>query len=247
MKPEATISAVILAKNEENNIVSCLRSLNWCNQIIVIDDDSSDRTVDFAIKERAIVISRRLNGNFALQRNFGLEKAKGDWVLFLDADERVTKQLETEILQAVSQKDVVGFRLKRQDIFLGKALKFGETARIRLIRLARKSSGNWKRPVHEVWDVQGRIITLKQKIMHYPHPTITEFLEEINRYTDIEASLRRKKKEYPSWFETLTLPLAKMAKNYCFLLGFLDGFPGLSLAFMMSLHSLCVRLKTREA
>jgi len=93
------LSAVILAKNEEENILQSIESVNFCDEIIVIDDYSKDKTTEIARNHGANVFRRRLNNDFASQRNFGLQKAKGEWVLFLDADERVSENLKKEILK----------------------------------------------------------------------------------------------------------------------------------------------------
>src|SRR5579864_8911198 len=110
------ISVVILTKNEEKNIAECLDSLAWCDEKIVIDDHSVDKTVDIAKKKSAKVFSRTMHNDFAEQRNYGLEKAKGDWILFIDADERVSSALWYEIMQRTSEsiEDYNGFYVKRQ-------------------------------------------------------------------------------------------------------------------------------------
>src|ERR1700722_13133913 len=97
------ISAVILTKNEEKNIGACLDSTSWCDEKIVIDDHSTDKTVEIAKKRGATVISHSMQNDFSGQRNFGLEKAKGDWVFFIDADERVSSALWYEIMQHTSE------------------------------------------------------------------------------------------------------------------------------------------------
>lgn len=242
-----SIAAVVLTKNEAENISGCLKSLTWCNELIVIDDLSTDGTPEIAKKFGARVFSRFSASNFASQRNFALRKATSEWVLFIDVDEKVTQNLKKEILSNLKErKDVVGFRMKRQDIFLGRKLRFGETARVELLRLGKRDAGIWKRPVHEVWEIDGRIGELKEKLIHLPHPTITDFLSEINNYTEIESQYRKKLGRRSSLIELLTYPSAKFVKNYFFLLGFFDGLPGLVMAFMMSLHSLCVRVKMMQ-
>src|SRR5437762_3077823 len=97
------ISVVILTKNEEMNIAACLDSLSWCDEKIVIDDHSRDKTVEIAKNKGAKIFSRTLGNNFSDQRNYGLEKAQGDWVLFIDADERVSIALWYEIMQHTSE------------------------------------------------------------------------------------------------------------------------------------------------
>jgi glycosyltransferase involved in cell wall biosynthesis len=119
------ISAVIITKNEEENIKRCLQSLSWCDEIIVVDDDSTDKTVEIAKKSGAKVYNRTMNSDFSAQRNFGLEKAKGDWVLFIDADEKVTSALWYEIMSHTNNpiNEYAGFYIKRIDTMWGKELK----------------------------------------------------------------------------------------------------------------------------
>lgn len=238
------ISAVILSKNEERNIIDCIESVSFCDEIIVIDDNSEDRTEDIAKKAGATVYTHSLEDNFSKQRNFGLEKATGEWVLFVDADERVPKALQNEIIYKLSKKDGVdGFYLKRDDYFKGKKLRFGETAHVTLVRLARKDSGLWKGNVHEVWDVKGKTEMLETPLDHFPHQSIDEFLREINFYTDIQAKELFQKKVNVYWYDIIAYPKAKFIQNYFLRLGFRDGTEGMIMAFMMSFHSFLVRGK----
>src|SRR5579862_8388057 len=168
------ISAVILTKNEEKNIEACLDSVSWCDEKIVIDDHSTDKTVELAKKKGAKVFNRIMANNFSDQRNFGLEKAQGDWILFIDADERVSSPLWYEIMQHTSESrgDYNGYYIKRQDTIWGKILKHGEVGNIVILRLAKKGVGKWEGKVHEVWKVQGKTQLLKNSLDHYPHPTV---------------------------------------------------------------------------
>src|SRR5260221_14334529 len=130
------ISAVVIAKNEEKNIANCLANLAWCDEIIVIDDYSTDKTCVLTKKYGANIYKHHLNSDFASQRNFGLTHATGDWVLFVDADERISKPLSREILQKTEKTNYGGFYIKRRDYFLGHEIKYGETGNIKLLRLA---------------------------------------------------------------------------------------------------------------
>ncbi len=237
------ISAVVLTKNEEKNIKGCLKSLDFCDEMIVVDDFSPDRTREIAREHGARVFQRRLAGDFASQRKLGLRKAKNDWVLFIDADERISPALAGEILNYESRiMNYDGFYFKRRDFFLGCWLKHGETSRVRLLRLARKNSGRWQGRVHETWQVKGKIGDLEEPLLHYPHPSLTEFLEKINHYTSLRA---REEKNF-FWSQLFFYPLLKFSQNYFFRLGFLDGWAGLMMAWLMSFHSLVVRVKTWE-
>ncbi len=254
------ISAVILTKNEEKNITECLKTLQWCDEIIIIDDYSEDGTVkkinnerDRAFGERSLlsqseikIFEHHLNRNFAAQRNFGLEKATGEWILFMDADERVSEQLREEILKQVQndkQQKFVGFYLKRKDFLFGRGLNHGETGNIKFLRLAEKGSGKWVRAVHETWQVRGKISELENPLLHYPHQTIKEFLEDINFYTDLNAQTFYQQGVRADSLQILVYPAAKFVKDYFLKLGFLDGLPGLLSAILMSFHSFLTRAK----
>jgi glycosyltransferase involved in cell wall biosynthesis len=239
------ISAVILTKNEEKNIEECLRGLSWCDEKIVIDDNSTDKTVEIAKKMGAKVYTHAVKNDFSQQRNFGLEKAKEDWVLFVDADERVSSALWYEIVARINEpiENFAGFFLKRKDSIWGKELEHGEVGNIQLLRLARREAGKWEGRIHETWKVKGKTDTLKNPLFHYPHQTIAEFLQEINQYTDVRAYELYENKVTVNWFYILLYPKAKFIVNYFFKAGFLDGIPGLVLALMMSFHSFLVRGK----
>src|SRR5258708_22553878 len=231
------ISAVILTKNEEKNIKRCIESLLWCNEIIIIDDYSEDKTLREIKNFKARVYRRHLNSNFAQQRNFGLSKANSDWVLFLDADEIITLELKREILDVNFQTDDYnGFYIKRRDYFMGRQLKYGETGNIKLLRLGKKNAGKWKRSVHETWEIKERVGELKNTIHHYPHQTIREFIDDINFYSTIHAQ-ENKKTKFANIFYIITYPLGKFFVNYFLKLGFLDGGEGIVMAIFMSLHS----------
>jgi len=240
------ISAVVLTKNEEKNIVDCLESLSFVKEIIVIDDYSTDRTLELVKRMNAIVYPRELANDYATQRNYGLEKAKGEWVLFIDADEQVTENLKNEIIyktRKLGNEDNAGFRIKRTDMMFGKKLEHGETGNISFVRLARKDRGKWIGKVHETWNIKGKIELLESELLHFPHPTIREFLEEINTYTDIRAKELYEQKTPVSVVSIVGYPMGKFILNYFVKRGFLDGTEGLLHAFLMSLHSFLVRSK----
>jgi len=256
------ISAVVLTKNEERNIKDCLTGLSWCNEIIVLDDNSTDKTVEIAQNLKATIIIHGLDNDFAGQRNFGLEKARGEWVLFIDADERISPMLANEIKSICypqeikpdsenkdvnlcwQDKNVVkGFYIHRKDIFLHKLLNHGETGRIKLLRLAKKDAGRWHRKVHEVWDINGKTSTLKFEMSHFPHPTVSTFLQDINYYSDLNARQFYEEGVRFSPWQIAGYPLAKFINNYFIKLGVLDGTVGFIHAVIMSFHSFMTRGK----
>jgi len=245
-----TISAVVLYKDEEDTIDRCIRSLSWCDEIVLIDDYSTGKKL-IQIKESfpsVKVFKNHLNDDFASQRNYGLTKSSGLWILFIDADELVCEKLKLEILSIIKNNhiyrdEVNGYFIPRLDNIFRKKLKHGETAKIRLLRLGRKGKGIWKGKVHEVWEIKGEKGLLEYPISHYPHPTISAFLKSINRYTDIRARNLYVMGKKTNIFSVVVYPLGKFIYNFIFRLGFLDGMQGFVVSIFMSFHSFLVRSK----
>ena len=240
------ISAVILTKNEEKNIKDCLKQLDWCDEIVVIDGYSTDKTVKLAKDLGARVYQRELENDFSKQRNFALSQAKGKWVFFVDCDEKVGSGLKKEIISLIKKErggDYSGFYIQRKDKFLGSWLNYGETRAVSLLRLAKKDVGQWQGKVHEVWQVKGRVKKLKNKLLHIRNISTAEFLTRINDYSSLRADELFQQGQKTNFFFILTFPLGKFIHNYIIRLGFLDGLPGLAMALMMSLHSFLARAK----
>lgn len=239
------ITGVILTKNSSRIIEKCVNSVSWCEEIIVIDDNSTDDTVSKAQKLGARVYTRSLGNDFSKQRNFGLEKAKGEWILFVDSDEIVSPSLKDEINRYTNNpiNEYDGFLIKREDHLFGKKLRYGETGNIWLLRLANKDAGKWEGKVHENWSIRGKVGKLKNPLNHYPHPTISEFLQKINFYTTLRAEELSNKNVKVAWWDIILYPKGKLLVNYLFKLGFIDGIPGFLSAVIMSFHSFLVRGK----
>lgn len=220
------ISAIILTKRNEKNIDRCLKSVDFCDEKLVFEGQIED---------------------FSKERNLGLEKARYEWVLFIDTDEEVTPKLSAEIQSVISNpQSVSAFYIKRRDFFWGRELKYGETMKIRnrgLIRLVKKNSGKWFGKVHEEFRANGPLGRLNNYLNHYPHQTLKEFIEKINYYSTLRAEelYQAGKKFY--LHEVLLLPFFKFLLNYFVYFGLLDGVPGFVYAFLMSFHSFLVRAK----
>lgn len=238
------LSVIILTKNEEKNILDCIETIEEVGEIIIIDDYSTDRTLDVIrglANDKIRIFQHRLDGDFSSQRNFGLSKVKNEWVLFLDADERVSNGLKKEISEKSFAFD--GIYIKRTDIMWGRKLTHGETGNIKLLRLGKKGSGKWKGKVHEIWDIKGNVDTFDNALIHYPHPHISDFLYEVNFYSTLRAKELFDKNTKVNVWQMIFFPKAKFFVNYFGKLGFADGLPGFVFAMMMSLHSFLVRAK----
>ena len=229
-------SVVILTKNEERNIKKCLKSVSFCEEIILIDDYSTDKTVSIARRNGAKIYKRHLYDDFSKQRNFGFKKAKNKWVLFLDADEVLSPELAKEI-QSLSGTDLQGYFLKRRDYFLNKKILGGESGGVWLLRLGRKSAGKWDRAVHEHWEINGKTQRLKNYLYHSPHPSFLSLISKINYYSHLHAIENEKEGKNPSLIKIIFFPIAKFIYNFVFRLGLRDGTHGFVLAVAMSFHS----------
>ena len=239
------ISAVILTKNNQNTLERTLKSVSFAKELLIIDDNSTDNTINLAKKYGARVLNRKLNNNFSPQRNFGLREAKEEWILFIDADEVLREELIKEIKQ-LSESNFESFYIKRRDIFWGRVLKYGELRsayRQGILRLIKKNSGEWEGQVHERFVTKKSTGYLKGFINHYSHNSIKEFIMDINNYSTIRAKELHKKGLKTNVFQILFYPIVKFKINYIFKFGFLDGVPGFIYSFMMSFHSFLVRAK----
>ncbi len=243
------ISAVILTKNEEKNIERCLKSVSFCEEVIVVDDYSADTTLkkieSLKSKVKSLKIYRKeLKGDFAGQRNFATKQATNEWILFIDADEEVSKNLKLEILNLKFNKDA--YYLKRRDYWWGKELKYGEIKKVRnkgIIRLVKQNSGTWMGNVHEVFYTAKSTGTLNEFLNHYPHPSVREFIQDINAYSSLRAHELYNHGVSVNVLQIVFFPFFKFILNYFIYLGFLDGPAGFTYAFMMSFHSFLVRAK----
>ncbi len=231
------LTSVIIAKNEEATIAKRLKELSFCDEKIVIDDYSSDKTIEIAKQNAAKVYKRHLNGDFSAQRNFALTRAKGDWVLFVDADESVNSSLRAEIKTAVESKSCDGYYLRRQDSFVGRNLTAGDWGEKKLLRLARKNAGTWRRAVHEGWEVSGKIGTLTAPLLHSPFENLHDFFNKISFYFPIHAISNAQEGKNANFFKIIFMPFAKFVWVFVIKRGLTDGTHGFVYATGMSFHS----------
>lgn len=242
------LSIVILTKNEEKNIVDCLESVIWADEIIIVDDYSTDRTLEIIKNfnsQKIKIYQSQLNFDFAKQKNFGLSKATKKWVLFVDADERLSIELKKEINSIIinNEEKYAGYLIRRIDHMWNRKLLHGEVGKVFFARLIKKGSGAWVGKVHERLVIDGKIKELEGVLNHLPHNSINEFLSEVNFYSTIRANELYGNKIKIKASDIVVYPLGKFLVNYIFKLGFLDKVEGLILALMMSFHSFLVRAK----
>ena len=239
------LTIAILARNEEANLAELLPTLAFVNEVIIIDDNSTNNTAKIPKKYRAKVLRHNLNSDFSQQRQFALTKSKNNWVMFMDADERLTNELKHFLVNFNPAKNISGYSFKRIDWFYNKPIRHGEVANVMMTRLVNRKLGHFIRPVHEVWSSKYKTIAKPNlQLYHYPHPSISEFLKHVNFYSTINAQyLRKSGRNKPRMLEIMFVPLGKFIYTYFMRCGFLDGARGFIYSFMMSFHSFLTRSK----
>lgn len=238
------LTGIVIAKNEEDSILRCLKTLSFCDEILLIDNNSSDRTRDPAHDMGIRVITDKTQGDFSYLRNLAADEAKKGWLLYVDADEEVSQDLRANIKHELEDPQADAYYLRRRDHFMGQVLEHGEVSKVYergIVRLMKKDSGSWKGPIHEEWETQGRISSLDGFIEHYPHQTLKEFLEHVNKYSQIRAQELFTSRKRTNALEIIAFPVGKFLYTYFMKGGVKDGVAGFIYSFMMSFHSFLVR------
>lgn len=244
----AKLSVVIITLNEEENLPRCLASIKKiADEIVLVDSGSKDKTISIARSWGARVFIRPFD-NFANQRNFALEKARGTWILSVDADETVTKSLAKEIKKAICSDRFDAYSIPRKNIIFGKFIKHTrwQPELDRHIWLFKKEKGRWVGDVHEEVEVQGKVSKLNSAKIHYQYKTVSEFFEMMNRYSEMEAEEKFRKGIKFSYFRLFYDPLYNFLVRFFYRLGFLDGWRGFVLSYLMAIYHLQVWAKIWE-
>ena len=230
------VSACIVTYNEESNIQRCLEGLEWADEIIVVDAQSGDRTVQLCQKYTDNVFSHTWLGHVR-QKNLALSKASGDWILCLDADERVTPELAEEMKLSVLTSDCNGYYIPRKTYYLGRWINHSNWYPDYKLRLIRRGKGEWKGiDPHDRLEVTGKTGYLKGDILHYSYENISHHLKKINSYTSIMASESKRRGKKFSYLDLFLRPPLKFIKMYVIKGGFMDGFPGFIIAVLGSYY-----------
>ncbi|MBI1821795.1 MAG: glycosyltransferase [Nitrospirae bacterium] len=225
--PKASISAVLITLNEEKNIAECLESLNWVDEMIVVDALSQDKTAEIC-STYSVRFFQRLWAGFGPQKNFGIEQAKGNWVLIVDADERVTPELKGEILSVIENKESFnGFEIPRRNFFYGRWIRHGGAYPDYQLRLFKKGYGNYDHtPVHEMFILKGKAGYFKNPLDHFTERVISDHFKKFDQYTTLAAQEELSRNKLSRWTQCLFNPIFTFIKIYFLKRGFLDGVPG---------------------
>jgi glycosyltransferase involved in cell wall biosynthesis len=224
------LSAIVITKNEAGNIADCLATLSFCDERIVVDVGSTDGTIAIAEKLGARVAIREWTG-FGAQKNFALSLAEGDWVLSIDADERVTSELAEEIRTAIQKTNIDGYELPRQSSFCGRPMRHSGWFPDYVLRLFRRSRARFTDDlVHERAVCDGPIARLRGALIHYPVLRLEDALSRMDRYSTAGAEMLLASGRRVSFVSGISHGLWAFLRTYIVKAGFLDGREGFLLA-----------------
>jgi glycosyltransferase involved in cell wall biosynthesis len=246
--PEPRVSVLVVARDEASNLADCLAAAQWADErVVVVDAASRDETLAIARRDADRVAVRAFD-DFAAQRNAALALASGDWVLSVDADERITPDLAAEVRRIVADRDApyVGYRVPIRSEILGRPFGYSGTQHDLPLRLFRRDAGRWVGLVHEVVALDGPAGTAAGELRHRTIPTMAAFLEKIDRYTTLEAQgLARAR--HPLRPGDLTVrPAWTFLKLYVFKQGFRDGVEGFVFCLFSGVSAAVRAWKHRE-
>ncbi|AAM38638.1 glycosyltransferase [Xanthomonas citri pv. citri] len=238
------ISACIIAFNEADRLRDCLTSLAFCDEIVVVDSGSTDATAAIASAHGARVLQRAFDG-YRSQKAFCVAQASHDWVLCLDADERVSDTLRASIIAArdAGFATTAGYRFARLSDYFGRFLRHGNAYPDRVLRLFDRRRGGWrgKREIHEAASVDGPVETLPGDLIHYPYRSLMQQLAKTQRYAQMMAEHEHARGKRATWSKLVLAPAWRFWRGYLLRGGFRDGWHGLIYAYVRANY---VRQKT---
>ena len=241
------ISVAIITKNEEANIRDCLESVRWADDIVVVDSGSTDQTLKICGEFPIRVFGEEWKG-FARQKNSAIAKTRQEWVLSLDADERVTGKLKEEIARTLdSNQSLDGYFIARKNFFLGRWIKRCGWYPDHNLRLFRKERGLFEeREVHERMKVQGRVGYLKEPLEHFSYRTLSDFIQRLDRYSSLAAREMRREGRRFRRVDYFFRPPFTFLQMYLLRAGFLEGYFGFLLAVLYSFYTFAKYSKLKE-
>ncbi|NHF64736.1 glycosyltransferase family 2 protein [Xanthomonas hortorum] len=238
------ISACIIAFNEADRLRDCLSSLAFCDEIVVVDSGSTDATVALATALGARVLQRDFDG-YRSQKAYCVEQSSYDWVLCLDADERISDALRSSIIAArdAGFTEAAGYRFARLSDYFGRFLRHGNAYPDRVLRLFDRRRGGWrgKREIHEAASVDGTVVTLPGDLIHYPYRSLAQQLAKTQRYAQMMAEHEYARGKRATWSKLVLAPAWRFWRGYLLRGGFRDGWHGLIYAYVRANY---VRQKT---
>jgi glycosyltransferase involved in cell wall biosynthesis len=228
------LSAVVIALDEERNLPGLLHSLDWVDEVVVVDGGSRDRTVEIAQSAGAVTEVRKFD-NYAAQRNFASQLARGRWILSIDADERPSPGFGREVWRRVGSREAAAWRVPIRSQIFGRTFRYSGTQNDRPVRLFDRDKARWVGAVHERLLVEGQIGAFDSHLEHETIPNLAAFLAKMHRYTSLDAAageLRR-----PPVHQPWTAPAREVARRLLVKHGWLDGPEGWAFCLLSGLSA----------
>ena len=247
-----TLSVAIIGHNEAEHLSELLPQLHWADEVIYVDCESADDSLKIAAQNQCRTFSRPNHSNLNRNKTYAIEQAQGDWVMYLDPDERIPEGLSQEICAVIQSKPPhVAFQLNRRNHYFGRWLRHGSQYPDVQLRLFLRGKAVFQQEhVHEKLQVEGSIGHLHHDMLHYPYQTISQFLKKFDFYTSFEAHYLRKKNTPLTWKNhgkyLILTPLTRFLRRYFLKRGFLDGLPGFFCALFDALNSIVRYFKLWE-
>lgn len=241
-----SLSVTIITLNEERNIERCINSLKGlADEIVLVDSGSTDRTTEIAKSLGAKVFFREFD-DYSSQKNFAVGKAKGNWIFSIDADEVVSPELAKDLKIAVKAEDINGYLIPRRNFILGAEIKHTRFSPDKHVWLWRGDKGKWVGKVHEEVLVDGWTRELRGAKIHYQYETVSEFWNMINIYTERIADEMVSQKKKFSYFMLFFAPFLSFFRRFFYKKGFLDGWRGFILSYLMAVYRMTTWIKVWE-
>ncbi|MEN2488539.1 glycosyltransferase family 2 protein [Flavobacterium sp. B11] len=239
------LSVLIITLNEEDHIKSLLEDIDFADEIIVVDSYSTDKTVSIVESFANVKLIQNHFVDYTAQRNFALDQAKNQWVLFIDADERLTSELKSEIVTAINSENAASaYFIYRIFMFKNSRLNFSGWQTDKIFRLFNKSKCryNEERTVHEKLIVDGKIASLKHKIIHYSYSSYEDYKSKMYNYGILKANEKSAKGKKSYFLMQLFHPLYTFLYQFIIRFGFLDGKKGIIICYLNA-YSVYIRYK----
>jgi glycosyltransferase involved in cell wall biosynthesis len=231
----ARLSVIITTFNEEVNIADCIESVLWADEILVVDSFSTDRTVEEAQQYPVQLLQREYYGS-AAQKNWAIDRVSHDWVLIIDADERVTQELAAEILRLLATGPAAdGYFIRRENVFVDRVMRHSGWSTDKVIRLFRREKGRYpNRRVHADLAIDGPTPLLTHPFLHYTFRSFDQYFDKFLNYAEWGAAQAFREGRRVGVLEITGRPLWRFFRTYVVQLGFLDGLHGLVLCTLQS-------------
>jgi len=244
------LSVVVITKDEARRIAACLESVAWADEIIVVDDQSADATREIAARFTDKIFVRPLDG-FSQQKQFGVDQARGPWILSLDADERIPADLAQEIRQVIARDTShAAFRIWRKSFYLGRWIRHGDWY-VPIVRLFRKDKARFNgRLVHETPVVSGEVGCLTRPFLHETYDSVQQHMAKLNLYSTLDARVffeaGRRIRRRNTLAAFVLKPVYVFFRKYILQRAFLDGLEGLLISWMTVLNVIATHMKLWE-